>query len=300
MSNIDALFPGFEAHWIGTEAGKIFARSKGTGPALVLLHGFPESHAMWHGIAARLAGHFTVVAMDLRGYGWSSAPRSHGGVEYTKRKMADDVIAVMDKLGHAQFALAGHDRGARAGYRLALDHPGRLSKLALLDIIPTCEVWRGIEAGARPAAHWGVLAAAEPQPEDAIKEEGPDTYFRGLMAKWAADPSLKAFDARAMEAYREAWGDSSRIHAFCEDYRAGAGLDRQYDDADLAAGKTIACPVQVLWGEFFLTGGTESALDIWKRTFAPHAVGAKIESGHFVAEENADATLAELQGFLTS
>lgn len=298
MSNIDALFPGFEAHWIDTEAGRIFARVKGEGMPLVLLHGFPQTHAMWHGVADGLAARHRVVVMDLRGYGWSSVPHSNGGAAYSKRAMAEDVIAVMSKLGHARFALAGHDRGARVGYRLALDNPGRLSHLALLDIIPTCEVWRGIDAGERPAAHWGFLAGPEPQPEDAIAAEGADAYFRGLMKKWAVSPDLKAFDARAMQAYREAWGNTNRIHAFCEDYRAGADADRKADEDDLAAGKTIDCPVGVFWGDFYLTAGKETPLSVWRRTFAPKASGDKIVSGHFVAEENPPATLSALQAFL--
>ncbi|MCC2097269.1 MAG: alpha/beta hydrolase [Hyphomicrobiales bacterium] len=300
MSNTDALFPGFEAHWIGTGAGQIFARSKGKGPAIVLLHGFPQSHVMWHRIADALAENHTVVAMDLRGYGWSAVPHSDHGEVYSKRAMAQDVIAVMSELGHVRFALAGHDRGARVGYRLALDHPGRLEKLALLDIIPTCEVWRGIDAGERPSAHWGFLSQDKPQPEDAIAAEGPDIYFRGLMSQWAQDGELRAFDARAMQAYREAWGNSNRIHAFCEDYRAGATIDREDDETDLAAGRTIDCPVQVLWGDFYLTAGKESPLEVWRRTFAPHASGSRLQSGHFVAEENPQGTLQALQEFLQS
>jgi haloacetate dehalogenase len=298
MSNTDALFPGFKAHWIDTEAGQIFARSKGDGPALVLLHGFPQTHVMWHGLADALSHTHTVVALDLRGYGWSAAPYSEDGSAYTKRAMADDVIGIMEKLGHVRFAVAGHDRGARVGYRLALDNPGRVEKLALLDIIPTSEAWKPIDAGQRPAAHWGFLAQPEPQPEDAIKAEGPDIYFRGLMSKWAQDEKLKAFDALAMEAYREAWGNTNRIHAFCEDYRAGAKQDRQADEADLAAGKKIDCPVQIIWGAASALTNAGNPLDTWRATFAPAATGGAVAAGHFVAEENPAETLAMLQRFL--
>lgn len=291
------LFPGFQSHWIDTKAGRIFARSAGEGEALVLLHGFPQTHVMWHGVAKALAKKYFVVAMDLRGYGWSSAPASDGGAEYTKRAMAEDVIAVMESLGRVQFMIAGHDRGARAGYRLALDHPGRVSKLALLDIIPTSEVWRNIEAGRAPAAHWAFLAQEAPIPETEIKK-GPDAYFSGLMTKWSGGQSLKPFHPAALAAYRAAWGDSSRIHAFCEDYRAGATSDRTADEADLAAGKKIGCPVLVLPGHFFLTSGARPALDVWRETFAPQAEGEVIASGHFVAEENATDTLAALERFL--
>ena len=149
MSDFTDLFPGFASHWIDTQAGRIFARSKGDGPPLILLHGFPQTHAMWHRVAPVLARRFHVVAMDLRGYGWSSAPDSEAGAEYTKRRMGEDVIAVMGALGHVRFRVVGHDRGARVAYRLALDHPGHLESLALLDVLPTSEVWRTSAPAAR-------------------------------------------------------------------------------------------------------------------------------------------------------
>ncbi len=298
MPDLADLLPGFASRYVPTEAGRVFARIGGSGPPVVLLHGFPETLVMWHRIAPALAKRFTVVAMDLRGYGWSSAPRSHAGEAYTKRAMGQDVIAVMDDLGHAAFAVAGHDRGARVAYRLALDHPGRVSKLALLDIYPTIEVWRKIEAGTEDAPHWPFLAEPEPGPEQEIAK-GPDAYFEGLMRKWARGDSLEGFDPRALAHYRAAWGDPSRIHAFCEDYRAGATLDRQADEADEAAGKTIACPVLVLAGTDYLVSSVgETPLDIWRRSFAPQATGETFDAGHFIAEEAPDATLRALDAFL--
>lgn len=298
MPDLADLFPGFASRTVSTEAGRIFARVGGAGPPLVLLHGFPQTMAMWHRLAPGLATAFTVVAIDLRGYGWSSVPRSAGGTAYTKRLMAADVVAVMNDLGHARFALAGHDRGARVGYRLALDQPGRLTALALLDIIPTVEVWREIEAGRPMAPHWRALAAAEPKPETEIGRD-PDAYFRGLMSRWAKDASLAAFDTRALAHYRAAWGDPTRIHAMCEDYRAGAGLDRAADEVDRAAGKTIACPVHVLASAGYLQrDGGAPALDVWRRSFAPEATGAVIDSGHFMAEEAPAETEASLLAFL--
>ena len=292
------LFPGFTAHYQPTEAGRIFALTGGSGPPLVLLHGFPESLVMWHALAPRLAAHFSVVAMDLRGYGWSSAPRSAKGAEYTKSRMAGDVIAVMEGLGHARFALAGHDRGARVGYRLALDNPGRLDRLAVLDVIPTSEVWRKIEAGSETSPHWPILAEPAPAPEQAFGRD-PDTSFAGLMVKWSRQKSLAAFDPRALAFYRAAWGDPSRIHAMCEDYRAGATLDRAADEADLAAGRTIACPVHVLASTDYLQAHDDDpALAVWQRTFAPDATGDVIASGHFLAEEAPEETLASLLRFL--
>lgn len=294
MTDLSDLFPGFASHWIDTEAGKIFARSGGSGPPLLLLHGFPQTHVMWHKLAPALAAKYSVVAMDLRGYGWSSAPGSHQGALYSKRAMGEDVVTVMEALGHVRFAVAAHDRGGRVAYRLALDHPGRIAKLALLDIMPTFEMWKFIRlAGAAP--HWPFLALPEPQPENEIAKN-PDAYFEKLLGGWAAKPDLRSFDARAVGQYRAAWGDPLHIHAMCEDYRAGATLDVAADEADMAAGRTIACPVHVIVGSTFLTG-KESPLAVWQRTFAPHASGLTLPCGHFVAEEDPEATQASLLGF---
>jgi haloacetate dehalogenase len=298
----DDLFPGFAAHWIDTEAGRIFARAGGGGPPVVMLHGFPQTHACWHRIAPALAETHTIVCMDLRGYGWSSTPRSDASHEtYSKRAMGRDVIAVMEQLGHVRFAVIGHDRGARVGYRLALDQPGRVERLALLDILPTCYVWQQIKAGVFPAAHWGFLAQPFPQPEQEIGKD-PLPYFDGLLAQWSGDGTLNSFDPRALAAYHASCNEPNRIHAFCEDYRAGATVDVATDEADLQAGRTIACPVLAVWGEFYLTRGSaaeaDTTLDVWRRMFAPRAMGAQVNSGHFVAEEDPAGTLAALRPFL--
>ncbi|MGO4572980.1 alpha/beta fold hydrolase [Microvirga sp. 2TAF3] len=298
----DDLFPGFQSHWIDTQAGRIFARSKGDGPPLMLLHGFPQTHVMWHRIARELAETHRVVCMDLRGYGWSSVPNSDPEHEtYSKRAMGRDVVAVMEALGHVRFAIAGHDRGARVAYRLALDEPGRVERLALLDILPTSYVWAQMKAGHVPAAHWGFLSQAYPKPEEEIGRD-PIPYFEGLMKKWSGEGDLSAFDPRAMRAYRDGFNEPSRIHAFCEDYRAGATRDIEADEADLAAGKRIECPVQLIWSDFYLVSGTsgheQHPLDIWRNTFAPGIKGEGVSSGHFVAEEAPGATLEALQEFL--
>ncbi len=298
MTDLADLFPGFVARSVSTDAGTIFTRVAGSGPPLALVHGFPQTMAMWHRIAPELSQAFTVVAIDLRGYGWSSAPRSANGAGYSKRVMGTDLLAVMDELGFARFSLAGHDRGARVGYRLALDHPGRLTALALLDIMPTMEVWRQIEAGTGTAPHWPALAESSPRPEETFGKD-PDASFSDLMAGWTKNRSLAPFDRRAMNHYRAGWNEPSRIHAMCEDYRAGATLDREADEADHQAGRTIACPVHVLASDAYLEKpGQEPALDVWRRTFAPNATGTIIDSGHFLAEENAGATLGALRQFL--
>ena len=298
MQDLADLFPGFASHWIDAQGARIFARTMGSGGPLVLLHGFPQTMAMWHRVAPRLAAKFSVVLIDLRGYGWSSAPASANGEGYSKRVMGGDVVAAMEALGHARFHVAGHDRGARVGYRLALDHPGRVAKLALLDILPTIDVWKNVRAGVAASAHWAFLSRPAPAPEQDIAAN-PPAYFEGLMAKWAKSQSLEAFDPRAMAHYRAFWGDPARVHAMCEDYRAGATLDLAADEADLAAAKTILCPTLTITGDFYLTRSAgEAPVDVWRRAFAPKARGSLTPGGHFVAEEAPEETLASLLGFL--
>ncbi|HMO28623.1 alpha/beta hydrolase [Enterovirga sp.] len=293
------LFPGFRSHWLDTEAGRIFARSGGEGPPLVLLHGFPQTHAMWHRIAPALAKTHEVFCLDLRGYGWSSVPPGDGGRNaYSKRVMGRDVVSVMEQLGHVRFALVGHDRGARVAYRLALDAPGRVERLALLDIIPTIKVWRRIEAGLQPAAHWDFLARPAPQPEQEIGRD-PLPYFDGLLRDWSGPKSLDVFDPAALESYRQSCNEPNRIHAFCEDYRAGKTTDRSQDESDLAAGKRIGCPALLLYSRTYLVRpGAEEPPEAWRRSFAPQIEAAVLDCGHFLAEEKPAETLAALADFL--
>jgi haloacetate dehalogenase len=290
------LFPGFESHWIDGPEGKLFARSAGAGEPVILLHGFPQTHACWRYVAPRLARTHRVIVPDLRGYGWSVAPRSEGGERYSKRAMGADIFAVLDHFGLIRAALIGHDRGGRVAYRFALDHPGRVTRLALLDILPTFHVWWQIESGAFPAAHWGMLSEPAPGPEDEIGTD-PAGFADGLMAKWTSAGDLTPFSG-ALESYHQSINEPSRIHACCEDYRAGATLDRADDEADLAAGKTIGCPVLILAGQFYLTGATTDVLSVWTSSFTPDASGETLECGHFLAEEAPDATASALAAFL--
>lgn len=296
--DLDDLLPGFESRWIPTEAGRSFVRLAGAGEPVVLVHGFPQTMVEWHRIAPALATRFTVVLLDLRGYGWSSAPTSDPLHEtYSKRAMGRDVVRVMETLGHARFAFVGHDRGARVGYRLALEQPGRLTKLAVLDIVPTLDMWEMIERpGSTIAPHWRTLAMPAPGPETEIGRD-PDGMIDRTLAAWTATKSLDAFDQRALQHYRTFMRDPSRIHACCEDYRAGATLDREQDAADRAAGRTIDVPLLALWGSEGIPASGIAPLDAWRR-FAPRAEGEAIESGHFLPEENPDATLARLMAFL--
>ena len=294
------LFPAFAARWIDVPAGRFFARVGGPedGPPVLLLHGFPQSHACWHRIAPALAERHRVVCLDLKGYGWSAAPEGDARHEaYAKRTLAAEVVAVMEAVGHVHFALVGHDRGARVGYRLALDEPGRIARLALLDILPTLVQWERIEANPRKPSHWHFLAGAAPGPEQAIGRDA-NAYFEGLLRDWSGDTSLDAFAPAALHLYRQAWGVPERIRAFCEDYRAGASRDREADLADLAAGRHLTCPTLILTGDSYLDVSSETPLAAWQRTFAPDALAVEIPSGHFLAEENPAATLAALQGFL--
>jgi haloacetate dehalogenase len=298
MDNLPELFPGFDTHRIDVSMGQVFARVAGDGPPLVLLHGFPQTHVCWHRVAPSLAKTHRVVCLDMRGYGRSSAPPSRDGTAYAKRALAIDVVEAMERLGHTRFAFAGHDRGARIGYRLALDDPGRIERLALIDIVPTFQVWREIRAGRQPARHWEFLARPEPEPETEIAKD-PTGYVDGLLSAWNRQKSLHVFDARALADYHASAKERERIHAFCEDYRAGATLDVAADEADLAAGRSIACPVLVLTGQFYLPGGEQAALAWWRESFAPQAESASLACGHFLAEEAPDETAAALTRFFS-
>ncbi len=297
MSELADLFPGFATHWLATDAVRLFARVGGSGPPVALVHGYPQTHVEWRHIAPRLADRHTVVALDLRGYGGSDAPPSAGGAFYTKRVMAADVVAAMRALGCERFAFVGHDRGARVGYRLALDQPERLSRLAVIDIVPTAEMWRGMDAARAMAVyHWQFLAQPEPLPETLIGRASRE-YIDHTLAAWTKAKSLEAFDPRALAHYRAFFAEAKRIHACCEDYRAGATLDRAYDEADLAAGRTIACPVLALWGDAGLPAQGENPLDVWRR-WARDVRGHAIDAGHFLPEEAPEATAEALIEFL--
>jgi haloacetate dehalogenase len=297
MSVLPDLFPGFQEHCVAAAANvEIHARIGGSGPPLLLLHGYPQTHAAWHRIAPELARHATVVLADLRGYGSSSAPPGDAEhVTYSKRAMAEDMLAVMRSLGHRQFAVAGHDRGGRVAYRLALDHPQAVTALIPVDIIPTAEVWRRTTAESMlKSYHWAFLAQPRPMPETLIGKD-PGYYLEYTLKSWAKSRDLSPFSPGAMEHYRASLRDPARIHAVCEDYRAGAGIDRKLDEADMAAGRRITCPTFVLWGRSYLAG---DPLAVW-RDWCTDASGTSIDSGHFLVEENPEAALGALVPFLT-
>ena len=290
-------FPGFASRHIAVGDATIHVRIGGDGPALALLHGYPQSHLMWRKIAPRLASRFTVVAPDLRGYGQSTAPASRGGAAYSKRVMANDVVTLMRNLGFSRFSLAGHDRGGRVAYRLALDHPERVEKVAVLDIVPTAEMWRGMDAAqAMKVYHWLFLAQPEPLPETLISGSS-QAYIDHTLASWTAANSLDCF-GEALPHYRAAFTDPLRIHAMCEDYRAGATLDREADEADFAAGKKIEPALLALWGETGIPAAGGSPFEVWQ-SWANNVRGQSVKGGHFLPEEAPEPTLQALIEFFS-
>jgi haloacetate dehalogenase len=297
-ANLPELYPGFEARRFATAGAEIFARIGGEGPPLVLLHGYPQTHAMWHLMAPRLNQHFMLVIPDLRGYGSSSIPADDPDhFSYSKRAMAQDVCAIMDALGHKQFLVCGHDRGGRVAYRLALDEPSRVLRLAVLDIVPTYEMWHRLTPVlAMKIFHWTFLAQPAPWPERMIGAD-PIAWLDEKIGSWNGSGKLSVFAPEALEHYRAFFRQPERLHATCEDYRAGATYDLEADAADKAAGKKISCPVLALWGAAGIPGKTDGPLAIW-RNWCSDVRGEAIDCGHFLAEEAPDATLAALLPFL--
>ncbi len=298
MNPLPELFPGFAATILNVGGVDIFTRTGGTGPALLLLHGYPQTHACWHKMASQLAQHFSLVLMDLRGYGQSSAPAGDADhLTYSKRAMAQDCAAVMSELGHKRFSVLSHDRGARVGYRLALDHAERIENLITLDIVPTSEAWDAMDyQGAMNKFHWTFLAQPHPLPEQII-EAATDTWHEYLLRNWSAHDDLSAFDPDALQHYRQSYRQPARIHAMSEDYRAGLTVDYRLDLADLAAGRKISCPTLALWGQRRSLGTVSNTLQVWKK-WCDNVEGKPIESGHFLAEENALHTTDEVLRFL--
>ena len=300
MADLADLFPGFASHRIDTSAGRIFMRTGGEGRPLLLLHGHPQTNVMWHRVAPALARHFKLFIPDLPGYGWSDAPQSDAThAPYTKRAMANAMIEIMEAQGHVRFLVAGHDRGGRVAYRLALDRPGRLDKLAVLDIVPTWAMWHRMDVRmAMRAWHWSFLALPAPFPETMIGKD-PIFFFNWRAAAGTKIKNISAFDARALAHYHAFFNDPLRIHAICEDYRAGRTTDLAHDESDRAAGRKIGCPVLAVWGT---AGGvpaeTGDPLATW-REWASDVRGFGVDSGHYLAEEAPERTAQALIDFFT-
>jgi haloacetate dehalogenase len=295
---MSSLFPGFSERRIATRGAEIFLRTGGNGPPLMLIHGFPQTHAMWHRLAPELARHFTLVIPDLRGYGFSSCPANDSGNRaYSKRAMGEDLFEVMTVLGFPRFGVAGHDRGGRVAYRMALDSPQRISALMVLDIIPTFDMWQSLDAAfAMKTYHWLFLAQPHPLPEMLI-EQAPIAFLDYTLASWTKSGNLAAFHDDALAEYRLHYATPEHVHATCNDYRAGWTYDYKADEADRKTGRLIQCPTLSIWGDEGIPREVEGTLEPWK-TWCTDVRGNSVDSGHFVAEENPHATLGLLMTFL--
>ena len=289
----DCLFPGFRMMDVATSGTTIRLRTGGSGPPLLLLHGYPQTHVLWHKVAPRLAERFTVVTADLRGYGDSAKPDTTvDHAPYSKRAMALDMAEVMTALGHDTFFLAGHDRGARVAHRLALDHADRVRKLAVLDIAPTREMYRGTtDLFARLYWHWFFLITPAPFPERMIGSD-PDAYW--LKKCGSGSAGLTPFTPEALAEYLRCFRDPATVHASCEDYRAAATIDIAHDDADGA--RKLECPLLVLWGKNGVIERCFDALALWRER-ASDVRGHALPGGHYLAEECPDLVADELERF---
>lgn len=287
------MFDGFENHRIETRETEINLVAGGSGPPLLLLHGYPQSHVMWHKVAPALAEFYTVVVPDLRGYGDSGKPESDPDhLVYSKRATGNDMIEVMEAMGHRRFLLAGHDRGGRVAHRMALDHADRIEKLAMLDIVPTRRLFQDTNQQIATAYyHWFFLIQPNGLPERMIGAD-PEYFLRYSLGRWGLDGD--AFTPEALAEYVRCFSDPATIHASCEDYRAGASIDLRHDEED--DGKMIECPTLVLWAELGAMHTVYDVLDTWRER-ARDVTGRAIGCGHFIPEEAPAETIEALAAF---
>jgi len=288
------MFEGFEQRRLAVSETEINLRIGGTGPGLLLLHGYPQTHVLWHKIAPRLAADFTVICSDLRGYGDSGKPDSgpdHAG--YSKRAMARDQVEVMTALGFERFSVVGHDRGARVTHRLLLDHGARVDKAAVLDIAPTLDMYaRTDRAFAEAYYHWFFLIQPFDLPERMIGAD-PDYYLEKKIGAWSKVGDC--FTPEALAEYKRCFRNPETIHATCEDYRAAATIDLEHDRAD--RDRRIVPPLLVLWGQLGVIERSYDVLDLWAER-AEEVSGRPLPCGHFLAEEAPEETLEALRAFL--
>ncbi|KAB1925338.1 alpha/beta hydrolase [Micromonospora noduli] len=291
------MFDGFEEFDIDTPGATIHGRRGGSGPPVLLLHGIPETHLMWHQVAPRLAEHYTVIATDLRGWGDSGKPPSSPDHEpYSMRAIARDQVAVMRSLGHERFGLVGHDRGARCAYRLALDEPDVVTRLAVMDVVPIGDVYdRADRTFSLSYWVWSFLAAPAPVPEQFI-DAAPAVLVDFMLDTW---PEVQdAFPAEVRTAYVKQFSDPATVHAICEEFRAAATLDYQQDEAD-RGNRKITCPVLFLWSQRGQVAKLyDDPLAIW-REWADDVRGEPVGVGHFIPEEAPDETTRQLLAFLS-
>ena len=294
------MLESWEDHDVDVDGTRIHAKVGGDGPAVLLLHGYPQTHVMWHRVAPELVDRHTVVLADLRGYGDSSHPASTADhASYSKRAMAADQVGLMHDLGFDRFSVVGHDRGARVAHRLCLDRPEVVTRVALLDIVPTRHVFAHVDrALAQAYYHWFFLSQDPDLPEHLIGAD-PDYYVRRKLAQWSGGTGIEAFAPEAIEEYVRCFSAPEAIRASCEDYRAGASIDLEHDEVDAAAGRRVECPALVLWGAQGFVGSAYDVVSVWNE-YATDVRGHALDCGHFVAEEKPDETLAALDDFLTA
>jgi haloacetate dehalogenase len=285
-----AMFEGFAEFDVRVGRTNVHGRIGGSGPPVLLLHGIPQTHRMWHRVAPALAERYTVVTTDLRGYGGSGV----GSGDHSMRSLAADQILLMASLGHRRFAVAGHDRGGRCAYRMALDHPDAVRALAVLDVVPTAEAFRRADRDFNLGYWvWSFLAAPAPVPERLIAGD-PDTLVNHMLDTWSAEPDAFAPELRAH--YAEQFRDPARVHAICEQYRAAATADVAHDEADRGRHR-MRCPVLALWSASGAVDAWYEPLAVW-REWADDVRGGSLPGGHFLPEECPAEVLAELTGFL--
>ncbi len=299
-------FADFKLQQIQTQGGHAAVRVGGRpdGPALVLLHGFPQTHVMWHRVACELAPHFRLVLPDLRGYGDSShAPGESDHSTYSKRAMAQDVIDVADALGIDTFFLCGHDRGGRVAHRLAVDHPARVRRLCVIDIAPTLDMYARTDmAFARAYYHWFHLIQPAPLPELMIGGNAL-AYLHAKLGGWGSAQGgarLPHIEPRALAEYERCFCRTEAIHSACEDYRASAGIDLDHDRESRERGQRIACDTLVLWGQRGVVQKLFDPLALWQAQCAGTVSGEALPAGHFIPEELPEATAAALRSFMTT
>ena len=295
-------FEGFVEQDFGVGDIRIHARVGGdpAAPPLLLIHGYPQCHVMWHRVAGRLAQHHRVVCPDLRGYGDSSKPvGTSDHANYAKRALAGDLVAVMHTLGHERFAVVGHDRGGRVAHRLALDHPQAVERLCVVDIAPTLTMYDRTDfAFAQAYWHWFFLTQPTPLPETMLGADAP-RLLRAFLGGWGG-AGLSIYAPEAVAAYERCWATPEGLHASCEDYRASAGIDLDHDRASDAAGRRIRCPMLVVWGERGVIGRLFEPIADWQAKCDASVTGKALPAGHFIPEEVPELLLDALVPFLQS